>query len=61
MLRRVRIDLDYTYHDRMRDLAKRKRVQIGLLYEEAIKDFLSKPENYLGEDKKLVESRKTAV
>jgi len=61
MLKRVRVDLDPLIHDRIRELARRKRVQIGLLYEEALRDFLGKPENYLGEDKKILDSRKTAV
>jgi len=61
MLKNVRVVMVEAYHERMRELARRRRVQIGLLYEEALKDFLDKPENYLGENKKILDSRKTAV
>jgi len=61
MLKNVRVVMVEAYHERMRELARRRRVQIGLLYEEALKDFLDKPENYMGENKKILDSRKTAV
>ena len=61
MLKVVRVEITDGLHNLMRDLARRKRVQIGYLYEEALKDFLDKPENYMGENKKILDSRKTAV
>ena len=52
-VKRVMINITPTIHASMRQLAKRRRAQIGLLYEEAILVYLERPENYLGENHKL--------
>lgn len=45
---RVSVDLNEQLHSDMRELAKRRRVHTGVVYEEAIKLYLARPENYLG-------------
>lgn len=52
-VKRIRIDFNPALHARMRELAKRKRVQIGVLYEQALREFFQKPENYMGENKPI--------
>lgn len=48
---RVSVDIEPGMHADMRELAKRKRVLIGVVYDEAIKLYLQRTENYLGKRK----------
>lgn len=45
---RVSVDIEASMHADMRELAKRKRVHTGIVYDEAIESYLQRPENYLG-------------
>lgn len=47
-VKRFTVELNPSLHSKMRELARRKRVQIGLEYEAAIRAHLEKPENYMG-------------
>lgn len=46
---RVAIQINPKLHEAMRELAKRKRVHTGVVYESAIASFLSNDENYMGQ------------
>jgi len=50
-VRRFTVELNPRLHASIRELARRKRVQIGVVYEEAIKRYLELPENYMGKDR----------
>lgn len=43
-----------TVHKLMRELARRKRMPIGLLYSKAAALFLDQAENYMGSNLKLI-------
>jgi predicted transcriptional regulator len=47
-VKRFTVELNPKLHASMRELSRRKRVQIGLIYEEAIRQYLERPENYMG-------------
>jgi len=47
-VKRFTVELNPRLHAGMRELSRRKRVQIGVVYEDAIKRFLELPENYMG-------------
>lgn len=47
-VKRLTLELNPRLHANMRELSRRKRVQIGVVYEEAIKRYLDLPENYMG-------------
>ena len=51
--KRFTVELPPIMHAHMRELARRKRVHLGVVYEEAIKTFLNLPENYMGKFKTL--------
>jgi len=50
-VKRYTVELNPRLHSQMRELARRKRVQIGVIYEEAIRDYLQRPENYMGSNR----------
>lgn len=50
-VKRFTVELNPRLHGSMRELSRRKRVQIGVVYEEAIRHYLTLPENYMGKDK----------
>jgi len=50
-VKRFTVELNPKLHVSMRELSRRKRVQIGVVYEEAIRHFLALPENYMGKEK----------
>ncbi len=45
---RVSVDINEMLHSRMRELSKRKGVNIGRLYDEALSTYVEHTENYLG-------------
>lgn len=47
-VKRYTVELNPKLHQSMRELSRRKRVQIGVVYEEAIRVYLERPENYMG-------------
>lgn len=47
-VKRFTVELNPKLHSLMRELSRRKRVQIGVCYEEAIRGYLERPENYMG-------------
>lgn len=47
-VKRFTVELNPRLHSSMRELSRRKRVQIGVVYEEAIRHYLERPENYMG-------------
>jgi len=49
--KRISVDIQESMHADMRELAKRKRVHIGVIYDEAIRLYLQRTENYLGSKK----------
>lgn len=51
--KRYTVELPPIMHAHMRELSRRKRVHIGVVYEEAIKSYLNLPENYMGKFKTL--------
>jgi len=50
-VKRFTVELSPRLHSSMRELSRRKRVQIGVVYEEAIKRYLDLPENYMGSNR----------
>ena len=52
-VKRFTVELNPQLHAHMRELARRKRVQIGVLYEEAIRAYLERPDNYMGANRKV--------
>lgn len=45
---RVSVDINEMLHTRMRELSKRKGVNIGRLYDEALSTYVQQTDNYLG-------------
>lgn len=56
-VKRISLELRPKFHARMRELAHRKRVNIGLLYEQAIELYLKQPENYMGLNLEPIEAQ----
>lgn len=54
-VKKVSIEINESLHSSMKDLAKRKRLFLGLIYEAAITLYLSQPENYTGKEEKNIE------
>jgi len=50
-VKRFTVELNPKLHAAMRELSRRKRVQIGVVYEQAIQVFLNLPDNYMGKDR----------
>jgi len=44
----VSIEMDKSLHELAKNLAKRKGWRVPLIYENALRDFFNKPENYMG-------------
>lgn len=44
---RINIEMDSRLHEAMRELARRKRVRISLVYDEAVSMYLAKLENHI--------------
>jgi hypothetical protein len=55
------LELPPVLHGRMRELARRKRVQIGVVYEEALRTYLEMPENYMGKAKQLTSTKQPST
>lgn len=49
-LKSVTIMIDEELHWKMKEISRRKRQQIGPIYESAVKLFLKLPENYTGKE-----------
>jgi hypothetical protein len=60
-VKRYTLELPPVLHGRMRELARRKRVQIGVVYEEALRTYLDMPENYMGKAKQLTSKPSTTT
>lgn len=54
---RYTIELDPKLHGLMRELSRRKRVQIGVVYEAAIRMYLEHPDNFMGAARSLKPQR----
>lgn len=52
-VKRFTVELSSRVHSAMRELARRKRVQIGVLYEEALMAYLEQTRNYMGKERKV--------
>jgi len=57
--RRYNIEVPTEAHKLMREIAKRRRVFIGIVYGEAITLYLEQPSNYMGENKTLALKKDT--
>lgn len=44
---RVNFEIDWRLHDAMKSLAKRKRVGVGVIYHDAVVEYLMKLENHV--------------
>lgn len=51
-LKHVTIVIDPALHTAMREIARRKRMNVGRVYEECIEAFLNQTNNYLGKKAK---------
>lgn len=57
---RVNIEMDTRLHDAMKEIAKRKRARIALVYDEAIALYLSKLPNYISKSVTSLVKRRLA-
>ena len=57
-VKRFTVELNPRLHANMRELSRRKRVQIGVVYEEAIRAYLERPENYMGANRSQKPTKK---
>jgi hypothetical protein len=44
---RVNFEIDWVLHDAMKALAKRKRVGVGMIYHDAVVEYLMKLDNHV--------------
>ena len=55
---RIMISLDNDLHHQMKELALRRRRNVGVEYERAIRLYLDRLENYIGMKKEIKNGRK---